>query len=175
MLRIIRSSQTLLLTSVSACLVSVGVFIFLLNQGNRLSYAQVAVLNYSADQVIVLINKERQLRSLKALHKNDTLTLAAENKTADMIKNDYFSHVSPSDGKKWSDFIQEAKYDYLEAGENLASGYLNAKEMVKAWMNSPTHRANILADGYEETGVAVSKGKLKGSETIFVTQVFGRR
>lgn len=172
--KFIRSGQILLLTSITACITSAMVFIFLLTQSTD-NYAQASSLNYNADQIIILVNKERKTFNLQPLKKENLLASAAEKKTNDMIINNYFSHISPVDNKKWSDFIQEVGYDYTEAGENLANGYLNAQEMVEAWMNSPTHKANILADGYKETGISVSKGKLNGNETIFVAQVFGKR
>jgi uncharacterized protein YkwD len=157
-----------------ACISSACVFVFLLTQNSH-NYAQAASLEYNADQVILLVNRQRETYNLAPLQREELLTKAASNKTKHMMQNNYFSHVSPVDGKKWSDFIQEANYEYVEAGENLANGYTNAEEMVKAWMDSPTHRANILADGYAETGVAIDRGSLNGHETIYVAQVFGRQ
>ena len=45
--------------------------------------------------------------------------------------------------------------------------------MVDAWMNSPTHRANIMNPRYEEIGIAVVDGLLNGIETTLVVQMFG--
>ncbi len=174
MSKIVRPSNYLLLVSIVACIISAFVFVFLLTQ-STVKYTIALEEPYNSDQVIILINKERVKNNLKPLMVEKLLTNAANNKNRDMIKNNYFSHISPVDGKKWSDFIKEAKYEYVEAGENLANGFQKADEMVNAWMNSPTHRANILGEGYTETGVAVQKGKINGADTIFVTQVFGRR
>jgi uncharacterized protein YkwD len=164
-----------LLSGIAAFLCSIAVFTFLLfQQLQTVSYTQALDIPYTADQVVILVNQERTKNGLPPLKINPLLTRAAQNKNQHMIEYNYFSHVSPKDGKKWSDFIKEVKYNYVEAGENLANGFLVASDMVEAWMNSPTHKANILAEGYKETGVAVNKGKLNGRETIFVTQMFGR-
>ncbi len=173
MSKIIRHSRSLLLVSLMACISSICVFVFLLTQSSQ-GYAQALELEYNADQIIIKVNQERVAYNLPPLAKSDILSEAAVHKTQHMVQNHYFSHVSPVDGKKWSDFIQEADYNYIEAGENLANGYTNVEEMVQAWMDSPTHRANVLAQGYTETGVSLNKGTLNGHETIFVAQVFGR-
>jgi len=121
------------------------------------------------------VNEERKKEKLTELSWNEELAAAAEAKTQDMIKNNYFAHISPVDGKKWSEFILEAGYDYKEAGENLAVGYTDPKIAVEAWMNSPTHKENILSPGFEETGMGLSVGNWKGSTTYFIAQEFGRK
>ncbi len=170
----ISRKHSLLLTSLMACIFAASVFVFLITQ-NTQNYVQAASLEYNEDQVILLINRHRESYDLSPLRKQSALSEAAESKTQHMIEYSYFSHVSPVDGKKWSDFIQETNYEYTEAGENLANGYTSVEEMVQSWMDSPTHRANILADGYTETGVSIKKGTLNGFESIFVAQMFGRR
>jgi len=99
---------------------------------------------------------------------------ASRNKVEDMTANGYFAHISPVDGKKWSTFIRNSGYNYIEAGENLANGFDNTPDLVNAWMNSPTHRDNILNPNVDETGLAVKSGYLDGFPTIFVAQSFGK-
>ena len=131
--------------------------------------------NYTADDVIKAVNDERLKKNLPALQTNPMLMEAARNKVDDMILNNYFAHISPVDGKKWSSFIRDSGYDYIEAGENLANGFDNVPDLVTAWMNSPTHRDNILNPDVDETGLAVKSGFLDGYPTIFVAQNFGKR
>jgi len=131
--------------------------------------------NYSAQDVIQAVNDERVKKNLPALQVNQKLMEASKNKVDDMISNNYFAHISPVDGKKWSSFIRNAGYDYVEAGENLANGFDNVPDLVTAWMNSPTHRDNILNPDVDETGLAVKSGFLDGYPTIFVAQSFGKR
>jgi uncharacterized protein YkwD len=130
---------------------------------------------YTATDVIKATNNERTKRGLPELKQNQLLMNASRNKANDMATNNYFAHISPINGRKWSSFIREAGYDYIEAGENLANGFDNLDELVKAWMDSPTHRENILNTGVDETGLAVREGVLDGYETIFVVQTFGKR
>ena len=126
----------------------------------------------SADNVIKLVNKERISQGLGTLMENSTLNAAARDKAQDMIKNDYFAHTSPSGTSPWY-WFEKSGYDYKYAGENLAINFSSAEEQHKAWMKSATHRKNILNPAYREIGVAVAKGKIDGSSTTLVVQLFG--
>lgn len=168
------NNKWLLWLTAVACLLSLVVFSFLLFQSSQTTKLAKAD-GYSPDQIIVAINKERVKNSLKPLIVNNKLTIAAQNKVKDMADKSYFSHISPVDGKKWSGFIKDAGYVYLEAGENLANGYDSVETMVEAWMNSPTHRDNILNPNFIETGMALEYGTLNNYPTIFVAESFGRR
>lgn len=64
-----------------------------------------------------------------------------------------------------------AGYDYSYAAENLAVKFLKSSSVVKAWMNSPSHRATILSDKYSEVGIGISFGKYKGEPAFFVALV----
>jgi uncharacterized protein YkwD len=147
------------------------VFGFLLLQSSN-NRSNALATNYNADQIIVEVNKQRVRFGLSPLKINPQLMTASANKTRHMSEFSYFSHIGY--GKKWSDFIKDSGYDYAEAGENLANGFDNVPEMVEAWMNSPSHRENILNPTVDETGVGISMGTLDGIPTIFVAQVFGR-
>lgn len=123
--------------------------------------------------LILLANTSRSKEGLANLTSNDRLTKAAYNKANDMLEHDYFAHTSP-DGKTPWDFIKAAGYNYAYAGENLAIGYTNASELHQAWMNSPTHRENILNGNFREIGLAVVSGEYEGSQTTVVVQMFGQ-
>jgi uncharacterized protein YkwD len=157
-----------------ACLLALAVFSFLLFQSSKSTKIAKAE-GYSANQIIVAVNQERMKNNLSPLIVNNQLMQAASGKVKDMADKSYFSHVSPIDGKKWSGFIKESGYVYAEAGENLANGYDSVESMVTAWMNSPTHRDNILNSGFVETGLAIEYGTLDDFPTIFVAQTFGRK
>lgn len=60
-----------------------------------------------------------------------------------------FSHTRPN-GSQW--YTVNSK---IQGGENLAFGYDNATDCVKAWMNSPTHRDNILYDEFEKVAISI--------------------
>ena len=124
------------------------------------------------DTVIALVNKARTATNVAILKKNDLLQKAAERKAQDMIDHNYFAHISPQGKSPW-DWINQSGYDYRYAGENLAINFTNAKDEQKAWMDSESHRKNILNSEYEDTGVAVKQGVIDGHETIVVVQMFG--
>ncbi|MCX6732220.1 MAG: CAP domain-containing protein [Candidatus Roizmanbacteria bacterium] len=126
----------------------------------------------SIPKLLTLTNEERTKLGLPALQSNNQLTQAAEKKAADMFKKDYWSHFAPDGGSPW-DFIKQSGYQYEYAGENLAKNFLYSKNVVDAWMNSPTHKENIVKKDYTEVGYAVVNGMLGGEETTLVVQMFG--
>jgi hypothetical protein len=118
-------------------------------------------------------NKQRQNNGIAALNYNPVLANAAEQKANDMFADDYWAHVAP-DGKTPWDFIVGAGYSYSYAGENLAKDFSKSSSVVNAWMNSPTHKDNIVNPNYTEIGFAVVNGNLNGEETTLVVQMFGK-
>jgi len=142
------------------------------HQSDRLG----AILGYASDitveQVVALSNAERAKSGLPALRFNATLSQSATAKASDMFSNQYWAHTSPQGKEPW-DFFRTAGYGYKVAGENLARDFSTTPDMMTAWMNSPTHRANIMNSRYEEIGIAVVNGTLNGIETTLVVQHFG--
>lgn len=119
-----------------------------------------------------LENQKRSELGLNELVINETLQKAAQEKAEDMAQNSYFAHTSPEGKTPWY-WFKKVGYDFLYAGEILAVKFKSAESVEKAWMNSPTHRANILNGRFEETGIGIAKGVYKGVETEFVVQMFG--
>lgn len=119
--------------------------------------------------VFAQVNAQRAAQHQRALVPNAQLVKAAQLKADDMAKNGYFAHRSPQ-GKSLVTFINQVKYPYSIAGENLAQGYGSTESLVYAWMHSPTHKANILEASYTETGIAIAQGK----NGLLVVQMFGR-
>ncbi|OGI14632.1 MAG: hypothetical protein A2878_00095 [Candidatus Moranbacteria bacterium RIFCSPHIGHO2_01_FULL_54_31] len=126
----------------------------------------------SPGDVIALANTSREKAGLTPLSANRALTEAAQAKANDMLKNDYFAHTSPTGVDPWY-WIKKEGYQYKAAGENLAINFTSAKEQHSAWMNSSSHRDNILNGRYQEIGVAVVKGKIDGQESIVTVELFG--
>ena len=118
-------------------------------------------------------NNERGKNGLNKLRLSAELTAAAEKKARDMFKDNYWAHVSPTGTEPWS-FILTEKYDYSYAGENLAKNFNTSSEVVQAWMDSSSHRENMLSTNYDEIGFAVVNGVLEGYETTLVVEFFGR-
>lgn len=127
--------------------------------------------------ILNLINKERTSRGIPSLKVESDLNQAATLKSKDMINRGYFDHYAY--GLSPWDFITISGYNYLYAGENLAMDFNTSEGLVKAWMNSPTHRDNILNPDFTETGVGVIKGDYTKNgyihSTTMVSNMFGRK
>lgn len=126
-----------------------------------------------ADNIIILTNQERAKVGAERLYENSVLDTAAQKKLEDMFSKNYWDHTGPNGETAW-DFISGEHYQYEVAGENLARGFKSSSDVVKAWMESPTHRKNLLNERYQEIGIAVGSGKIKGATTTIIVQIFGR-
>ena len=115
----------------------------------------------------------REKNGKKKVVINETLSKAAAQKAKFMFEKDFWAHTSPDGVEPW-DFVIKEGYDYSYAGENLARNFYYSKEVVDAWMNSPSHKENLLSENYDEVGFAVVNGVLNGYETTLVVQMFGR-
>lgn len=152
--------------------------IYLLNQSilRSLSTLKPGILGYSseitANKVIDFTNQERSKLGLPTLTLNSNLSQSASLKAQDMFANKYWAHTSPSGKSPW-DFFKTVNYRYSIAGENLAKDFYDTDSMMKAWMNSPTHRSNIVNTKFKEIGIGVVNGVLNGVETTLVVQHFG--
>jgi len=124
------------------------------------------------DEVVRATNETRVAAGLPALSYNEKLADAARRKAANMFAENYWAHISPSGKNPWVWFA-EAGYRYTFAGENLAKDFGDTSRMMSAWMNSPTHRDNIINPKYKEIGLAVVPGTLQGADTVLVVQLFG--
>ena len=116
-----------------------------------------------------LVNAERSRAGCRLLTVNSALTKAARAHSTDMARKNYFSHTS-LDGRSAVDRMRAAGYSGRMMGENIAAGQPTAASVVKAWMNSPGHRANILNCGYRYLGVGHATGGYYGN---YWTQNFG--
>jgi hypothetical protein len=123
-------------------------------------------------QILDQTNKQRAAQGLPALELNSKLSQAALAKGQHMFLEQYWAHTAPDGTQPWK-FFKDAGYTYKVAGENLARDFGNTDDMMSAWMASPTHRANIVSERYQEIGIAVIDGTLEGYETTLVVQLFG--
>ncbi len=123
-------------------------------------------------KIIQLTNQVRQNLKLQPLTENYILDQVALAKAQDMLTNQYFAHISPSD-KGIDSFLNMFGYHYDLAGENLAMGFSGSADVVNAWIKSKTHYANLTDPNFTEIGVAMSTGKFNSLDTTLVAQVFG--
>ncbi len=140
------------------------------NFGGPLSNVLGLATDITSQKLFELINQKRVTGGLRPLTYNDNLAKAAEAKARDMFTKNYWAHFAP-DGKSPWDFILGSNYQYEYAGENLAKNFLFSQGVVDAWMNSASHRDNILRPQYSEVGYAIVNGVLNGEETTLVVQM----
>ncbi|MFG6147077.1 CAP domain-containing protein [Halobacillus sp. B23F22_1] len=110
------------------------------------------------EQVVQLTNEAREEQGLEPLELSEEVSEVAQEKSEDMAENDYFSHTSPNYGSPF-DMLQEYDVDFNTAAENIAAGQQSPEEVVDGWLNSSSHRKNIMnanmtdiGVGYEENG-----------------------
>jgi hypothetical protein len=137
-------------------------------KGDVLGFA----VNIQEQQLLEYTNAERLNAGLRAVKINQELNQAAMAKAKYMFAHNFWAHNAPDGTTPWK-FIEDAKYNYLFAGENLAKDFEDSKGVVDAWMASPTHRANIMQEKYQDIGFAVLNGSLNGEDTTLVVQMFG--
>jgi hypothetical protein len=128
--------------------------------------------NISPNEVIRLTNVQRQTNGLNVLNESSVLDAAALAKGNDMLAKGYWAHFAPDGTSPWSFFLSFG-YKYSYAGENLARDFPDASSAVNAWMNSPSHRENILNPNYRDIGIGVVEGSLAGVDTTIIVQFFG--
>lgn len=121
------------------------------------------------DALISFTNINRQTNDIFSLKTNELLEKAAQFKAQDMASKGYFAHISPDGITPWF-WLEKAGYQYSYAGENLAINFIDSKDVIDTWMNSPSHRANILNNNFTEVGISTAKGTYQGRETTFVVE-----
>lgn len=135
--------------------------------------ASVAVNILSVEKMAFdIVNQKRAEAGLKPLAWSDQLEAIARFHSADMAELDYFSHRSPK-GKVVSDRADDAKIGNWRAiGENIAfnRGYKDPiAKAVDLWMNSPSHKNNLMSDNWKESAIGVA---IAEDGSYYFTQVF---
>ena len=142
-----------------------------LNRSQVLAYAT----EMSHSGLLSGTNGARSANGLAPLNLNNQLNNSAQAKAQDMANKNYWAHVSPDGTQPWY-FFDQAGYSYTRAGENLAYGFMTSQAAVDGWMNSPSHRANMLGD-YIDVGFGIVNApdyQSSGQQTIVVAH-YGTR
>ena len=121
-----------------------------------------------ASEVFDLVNQQRSANSQSALTYSAEASRVAQAKAEDMAASNYFSHTSPTYGSAF-DMLKANGVSYSSAGENIAKGQTSPSSVMKAWMNSSGHRANILSSSYRSVGIGCAADS---SGTLYWVQVF---
>ncbi len=122
-----------------------------------------------AQELLRLVNAERQRVNAPPLVLSDQLTAAAQRHSQDMATSRRMSHTG-SDGSTMRSRIDATQYHWSTIGENVALGQPSAAAVMTAWMNSPGHRRNILNPAFTELGI----GYATAAGRPYWTQVFAR-
>ncbi len=142
------------------------------------TYVVIRTTTYGSSVVstilIDLTNQSRRENGLPPLLYNQRLYNAADMKGHDMVARDYFAHFAPDGTSPWH-WYNQAGYQFLFAGENLAINYRSSRAVQNAWMNSPKHRQNILDKRFEDIGIATVPSTVNDKKVLFVVQMFGKQ
>jgi uncharacterized protein YkwD len=139
-----------------------------------------------ADALTCLVNSERENRGLRVLSMSPKLANAEGRHVRDMVENRYISHRGtdgslPADRARRTGYLRN--YKTFLIGEDLAWGQGSAGRpsvIVNAWMNSATHRRNLLDSRFRQFGAAAETGAPRGipgdpqsSDTVTYGITFG--
>lgn len=134
------------------------------------------VLSYATEmslqQLLESTNEQRVANGVAPLTLNSKLTSAAQSKADDMVTRNYWAHNTPDGQEPWV-FFDAAGYKYYKAGENLAYGFSTSSATVTGWMNSPSHRDNLLDSAFTEVGFGFKNSENfndSGPETVVVAE-----
>lgn len=118
--------------------------------------------------VVCLINQQRAVHALPALHANFMLDRSAQLWTNVIVATGRFTH-----GSNFAARITAAGFNWSAAGENIASGFQTPRQVVRAWMANTGHCENILDPTYHDVGTGVSTHRLGQIGPSTWTQDFG--
>jgi uncharacterized protein YkwD len=136
-------------------------------------------LSQTRAATVCLLNAERAHHGLRPLRHSSGLALAGQRHARDMVARRYFSHDSLS-GRRFDQRIARTGYARGGAllGENLAYGggrLATPREVVRSWMNSPGHRANVLKPAFREVGIGMVRALPVAGDGATYAAEFGRR
>lgn len=152
-----------------------GIFIIvssLINFTSPTEATAQSTIPLTAADIIAVTNTARTLNGLAPLATSTLLTHSAQTKANTMLAQGYFAHTNPEGAHFWT-LIRAVGYTYTLAGENLAIGFSSDDEIIKAWLNSPAHRDNILNPEYKEIGIGLAYGEYQNRYQWFVVQHLG--
>lgn len=106
------------------------------------------------EEVLRLVNEERVQAGLEELELDPALCAAAQVRAGECVSS--FSHTRP-DGSSYKTALSDQGVEKSYVGENVATGYQDARHVVEGWMKSEGHRANILNTSYCRIGIGLEE------------------
>ena len=116
--------------------------------------------------ILKLINKNRNQNNINDLVMDETLCGLAAVRACEASKK--WSHERPN-GTRFYTVFSDYNVRITKVGENLAKGSLDPETLVNAWMNSDSHKENILNGEYTKTGIAIYR---TATGNVFIAQLF---
>jgi uncharacterized protein YkwD len=104
--------------------------------------------------LLSLINLTRTNQGIPPLHPDPSLDQAATSKAQALIDQNQFTH-NVNQQPPWV-YFDQVGYRYALAGENLAQGFSSETAIIDAWLNSPTHAANLLSPDFIHSGIGIA-------------------
>lgn len=128
----------------------------------------------AATELVALTNISRTSNGLPALPRDRRLGSVAVSRSEDMIARNYFAHTIPPDGRTVNDVLESLGVLFRAAGENIefnaALDFMTVQYASNDFMNSPSHRQNVLNSRWDRLGAGVAEGGGKRMYTVLFTQ-----
>ena len=142
--------------------------------GSKIFNMSDSEIDYKVNELLNLINNEREKNGLIKLQVLPRLQEIAMIKSEDMVKNNYFSHESPNYGNPF-DMMKNFGITYKTAGENIA-GNSSIEGAFNSWLSSENHKQNILSTAYNYIGIGISPSEKYGYiiVTMFIRKIASR-
>jgi uncharacterized protein YkwD len=123
-------------------------------------------------RMLLWTNRLRRQNDLPGVALNMQLSKAARQHSRSMANNNFFSHVGLN-GSQPGDRIQNAKYRYAQAAENIATGQNNNRATFDWWKNNAASREILLDSAYEEMGINLARQSSGSTVNRYWSQTFG--
>ncbi len=146
------------------------------NSGNKSAVTvsgDCSQLNSFFSELLTLTNQARQDAGVGALRFSYQLGQAAQNHTQAMGTQNFFSHTG-KDNSTFVSRIAATGYQYTAVGENLAAGQTTPQSVVQSWLNSPSHKANLLAADFTEVGFGLYNATGSSDFGLYWAQGLGK-
>jgi len=150
-------------------LLLIGSGLFVMNADSTPNVAPVATVQPvqkpqppTVDELLRLVNEERAKVGVAPLVIDARLNQSAQKKADDMVKNNYFAHVSPVDGREGYTYIFDVMPECSYGSENYAydNDGLSSGRAMTLWENSPPHIKAIKDPAYSSTGFGISADRV---------------
>lgn len=137
-----------------------------------LSSSILGAQTFNAADIVTYVNIEREKRGIVPLRINTILTKAAQKRADVILKYQNFSHQDPYENIELASVVPEFGYHYMYASENIGMGGISGDDFVKGFMNSTSHRENLLNKDLVDTGIALVTGQYQNYYVNIAVEIF---